>query len=97
MSLRAPTVRRGQRLTAELWNATARAINQGLAAPRDGDAGIFADEVAGVVELELERATTSVRVFNPDDAEQYVDLDRITSLTVRNKDTGIIKTTYFAA
>lgn len=95
MKLRAPYVRRGQALTADLWNGQARAINQGLAAPRDQDAGIGEDEVTGTVLREVSRETDTVRVFNPDDENQWVDVLRITSLTVRNGSTGEVSATYF--
>jgi len=97
VSLRAPTVQSGQRLTAALWNETARAVNEGLAAPKDLTAGRFADEQVGIGLHEIARETTSVRVFNPDDDTQYVDVDRITSLTVRNDQTGEVSTTYFSS
>ena len=107
MNLRAPTVVRGQALTVELWNSTANAINQGLNGPRDKDAGITASEagenddlVPGATSIaltELARTTQSVRVENPSDAEQYVDVARMTSVTLRNTSTGEISTMYFSS
>ena len=99
MKLRAPLVRRGDRLTPDLWNQAARAINQGLAAPKDTDSGITEEEsdTGGDVALtEIARVTETVRVFNPDDETQYVDVLRITSLTTRNDRTGETVTTVFA-
>tara|TARA_R110000803_G_scaffold107227_2_gene175376 strand:- start:2749 stop:3042 length:294 start_codon:yes stop_codon:yes gene_type:complete len=97
VNLRAPYVKRGQALTLELWNQQARAINQGLAAPRDSDGGVFADEVADASLREQSRTTDTVRVYNPDDEEQYVDVQRITSLTTRNTSTGQTVTTFFSS
>jgi hypothetical protein len=93
--LRAPTVKTGQRLTAGLWNELARAVNAGLAAPRDLNAGVTSDEVIDKSLRETSRETETVRVYNPDDEEQYVDVDRITSLTTKNDNTGEITITYF--
>ena len=88
MSLRAPTVQRGQRLTARLWNDLAQAVNQGLAAPRDLDSGVGLDEVADTTLHEIARTTETVRVENPDDEDQYVDVQRILTVTTRHEGTG---------
>ena len=95
MSLRAPTVKRGQRLTAGLWNELARAVNSGLAAPRDIDAGRDEEELPDVTLRETSRSTVIVRVENPEDPEQYVEVQRITRLTTRNESDGQLVETVF--
>ena len=95
--LRAPYVKTGQRLTAALWNELARAVNLGLQAPRDLNSGVFADEVADASLIEQSRLTETVRVFNPEDETQYVDVERITALTTKNSKTGETLTTYFSS
>lgn len=97
MRLRAPYVRRGQRLTPTLWNELARSVNQGLSAPRDLDSGVTEPETeAGDIVLqELSRLTETVRVYNPDDAAQFVDVERITQITTLNQRTGESFTTKF--
>ncbi len=84
--MRVPTVRRGQRLTASLWNTLAGAVNEAIAAPRDLDAGITDGEAAMVVEREVARTEVEVRVKNPDNEDQFVDVERVTSITVRGSD-----------
>ena len=99
MKLRAPLVKTGQRLTAELWNQTARAINQGLATPRDLEQGITEAEAetGGKTSLvEISRTTTTERVFDPADETVYVDVARITSITTLNQSTGETVTTTFS-
>lgn len=86
--LRAPTVRTGQRLTADLWNELARAVNSGLAAPRDLTRGVTADEVSNVVLQGVEKTVVAERVYDPNDETVYVDVDRYTSHTVLDSRTG---------
>ena len=93
---RAPTVKRGDRLTTELWNDMAGVVNESIAAPRDLDAGVTADEIGTASEHEVSREVTVERVTSPDDENVYVDVNRITALTVRDA-SGVTKTTYFLA
>lgn len=94
--MRVPTVKRGQRLTARLWNSMAATVNDALAAPRDLDAGLSGDEIPPLTERELRRTTVTERVTSPDDEDVYVDVAHVTSITTRDASTGQIKTTYFA-
>jgi hypothetical protein len=94
--MRAPTVKRGDRLTSSLWNQLADAVNAGLAAPRDLDAGVVDGELGLVYKQELSRETEIERVTSPDDENVFVDVARITVLTVRNSETGRTETTYFS-
>jgi len=93
--MRAPTASRGQVLTARIWNQLAQAVNQGIASPRDLDAGLASGEGAEVLLLELSRTVQAVRVTSPDDESVFVDVDRITSLTVRNLQSGNTEVTHF--
>ncbi len=39
-------------------------------------------------EVEVKRTTETIRVRNPQDSEQYVDIERINTLDMKNKTTG---------
>lgn len=86
MIFRAPRVVRGQAITAELWNKLAENVDGTLAGPRDLTEGITAVEVAEIeppeadVFTESSRVSTTVRIENPEDSEQYVDVARPTSI-----------------
>lgn len=86
--LRAPTVKRGQRLTAGLWNELAQAVNEGLSPPRDLESGVESDEVSDRTEIEVQRTTATERVFSPDDESVYIDVDYVVSVTMRDTVTG---------
>lgn len=85
--LRAPTVSPGDPIAAATFNAMAAAVNGELVAPRDLDQG---GEGQGrrITVPEIERTSVTVRVENPDDPTQYVDVDRATISVLRNSDTG---------
>lgn len=76
--MKAPTVQRGTRITARLWNELAGAVNGAIQAPEDLDSGITEDEVTQSTRVWRENSRTSVevRVENPEDSEQYVDVAR---------------------
>ena len=109
--IRAPTVRSGQPLRASIWNQLAGAVNGAIAGPRDLTAGQVGDrpgslpasvdpgqasgEVGTVLEREIGRTVASERVKNPDDASQYVDVEHVTSITLRGSD-GRTRTVYYA-
>jgi len=76
----APYVVRGQRIRAKTFNELSAAIN-GIEPPQDLDGG----NVAGIAEYWIQvtaEETVPVRVENPDDPNQYVDLDRTITFTV---------------
>ena len=76
---RAPTVKKGQAIRAQTWNRMADVLNGVIQGPRDLDAGTTAS-TSYLVAVTSE-TTEPVRVENPDDAEQYVDIDRTTAWT----------------
>ena len=78
--LQVPRVVRGQRIRAEIQNRTAEAVNS-ILAPQDLDAGNVSN-LGNVVMTVTNEKTTSVRVENPEDSAQFVDLDRTTAFTV---------------
>lgn len=78
--LQAPRVVRGQRIRADIQNQTADAINS-ILAPQDLDSGQVANLGGYFLDVTNED-TTEVRVENPEDSEQYVDLDRTIRFTV---------------
>ena len=92
--LRAPTVKTGDRLTAGLWNELARAVNGGLVAPRDLDQGVYSDEVSRSI-IETARETATERVYDPNDQSVYVDVDYITSVSMRDTQTGVVITYHY--
>jgi hypothetical protein len=92
--MRAPTVKRGQALTASLWNRMAGAVNGGISEPRDLDEGVTAAEQTAFTEREVSRREETVRIFNPNDAEQWVDVDRPTSITWRVSDGRTVERFY---
>lgn len=92
--IRAPTVRRGEALTAALWNRLAGAVNEGIAAPRDKDAGLTDGEHGGNYKRAIRAAVAIERVFDPNDAEVYVDVARKTEITVVDGRTGTVETWY---
>jgi len=80
-----PRVERGKLLTAAIWNDMARTVNGALGA-RDLEPGYTAAEGDAAVSLigsETTRSSATVRIENPEDATQYVDVDRPTSITFR--------------
>lgn len=75
-----PVVQPGQRITATLWNTVAETVNERFV-PRDLDAGRFANEApilgfGSVIASETARVSETVRITNPEDENQYVDVDR---------------------
>jgi len=100
MVARVPQIVRGQPITARYLNTLGEAINaniEAIARPKslkgkvknqDGTFGGDTWEEAG-------RTTKSVRIFNPADATQYVDVDRIETVTLINQVTGESMTLQF--
>lgn len=93
-------IAQGELITAEFLNASVDQVNELtgiIKGPEQVDSGIqpepipgeedYADEVAGT-ELwqEISRIADVVRVSNPDDPEQYVDVSRILSVTFQKPD-----------
>lgn len=74
--IRAPTVRPGDRITAQWANQVAAAVNGGIEAPRDLDTGVQPEEVSVRTFTEESRSSVDVRVENPEDEEQYVIVTR---------------------
>lgn len=78
----------GQPITAELWNRNALAINS-IVKPRDLDAGVPEGELAGYFLDVTSETITSTRVENPDDSDQYVNVDDTTAFVVQ-PDPGLV-------
>ncbi len=93
-------VQPGQRLTASLWNDLAGSVNE-LAAARDLEAPITAAEAAAlpssVGRWELSRNVEVVRITNPDDETQFVDVERPLTITWRDASSGQVLTDVFAS
>lgn len=79
---RAPRVKPGDRITARLWNTLADVVDGPTRAPRDIESdgalpAADADEpLSDLVLVEQSRESNTVRVFNPEDSSQYVDVSR---------------------
>lgn len=89
-----PRVKRGDPITAAAWNAMASAVDGQLAAPGSLDQGIEAVEVDiwDVKLVEAARTTETVRIENPDDAAQFVEVERaVRSLLVGADRTYLIE------
>lgn len=87
--IRAPTVRRGERITARWANELAGAVNEALQPPKDKDTGVTEDEAQAERTInEVERTTETVRIENPEDSEQYVDVARAVTSTLLDVETG---------
>lgn len=100
----------GQRLRATTWNemagtvnrlAAARDLGSDVAAPRDVDGGVLVDEgppggAASYYETELSRTVSEVRITNPEDESQYVDVERIVTITFLRNDGVVITRRYRA-
>jgi len=86
MIMKAPRVARGQAITANLWNELADAVDESLFSPRDITAGITTEEVEEIVTsgstswTEISRTSDTVRVENPEDATQFVDVERMRTI-----------------
>lgn len=84
-----PTINRGEPITAAYLNQMGAAINEFvLNAPRDLDSGVTAGEVAGITLQETGRTSETVRITNPEDEAQFVDVARAQTVTMRKSDTG---------
>ena len=71
-----------QRLSAATWNLAARIINERvLAGPQDLDGGAEG-QLEDRTWYEQERTTTIVRVENPDNPDQWVDVSRIQAVAM---------------
>jgi len=87
MKIRAPRVTKGQAITARVWNQMADAVDPDWQSPTDLGAGVTAQEQAeGVGDrrttfLEIARSSDTVRVTNPEDEAQYVDVERLRAAT----------------
>lgn len=87
MRIRAPRVRKGQAITARLWNQMSDAVDPDWISPTDLGAGVSTQEKEeGVGErrttfLEIARTSDTVRVTNPEDENQYVDVERLRAAT----------------
>lgn len=86
--------RRGERITADRMNQLVDGINSlaTLAAPRDMDEGLNEGEIASQTLSEIGRSSVEVRIENPEDEDQYVDVLRPTEITLINPRTGDITT-----
>lgn len=87
MIFKAPRVVRGQALTADLWNTLAEAVDGPISAPRDLTEGLTAEEQSQIEPpaadtfSETARVSQLVRIVNPEDSDQYVDVSRPSSIT----------------
>lgn len=87
MRYRAPRVKRGQALTADLWNSLADYVDPPLLSPRQVEAPVTSEQVAETdpdpasTFYEVARASDTVRVENPDDENQYVNVERLRAIT----------------
>ena len=91
---RLPYISPGQPITARWLNDAATIINEVvLAAPRDLDSGALAEENAGLFWDEISRDSLTVRVTNPEDEDQYVDVDRAEKITFHDSDGRVITMT----
>jgi len=87
MIFRAPRVSRGQAITARVFNELAEAVDKGINGPRDLTEGLTAEEAGelsvsgGGLYLERARISDVVRITNPEDETQYVDVDRPRAIT----------------
>lgn len=83
--LRAPYVRSGERITAKWANDVAGAVNEALRPPKDLDEGVPDGAAAPRLVLrEQARSSEEVRIENPEDEEQYVNVDRAQASDVWN-------------
>ena len=85
--------RRGERITAARLNAVVSTLNElvdNVLVPRDVDQGAVANEVGLSVLQEVpdSRVSTEVRIENPDDSEQYVNVARAEAISLYNSATG---------
>jgi len=98
MRFMAPTVRRGESLTAGVWNAMAQAVNGSLKGPRDLDEGVpqeaAEDQAANLTETEFARTSVTVRFTNPDDATLFVDVEEPSVQRFRRSDGIIVERIY---
>lgn len=85
--MRAPRVLRGQALTAELWNQLAGTVDE-LFGARDLDQGRDENEKETVRLIEDSRETSTVRITNPSDENDYVDVERVSVSEIRNERTA---------
>ena len=100
MAERIPLIQPGDRITAARQNAMAMAINEELLhAPRDVEGGVEEGvQLAGATTWqETSRTSETVRVTNPEDEEQYVDVERPLTVEFVNGATGETMTLVFAS
>jgi hypothetical protein len=88
---RAPRWRSGDPITAAALNRLAAAADGAVTAvpapaARAGQIEINGVTAAGEVWIEIDRQTSTVRVENPDDSSQYVDVERIDVVTFAGPD-----------
>jgi len=87
MIFRAPRVSRGQAITARVFNELAEAVDKGISGPKDLTEGLTSDEAeslsvsGGGLFLETTRVSETVRITNPEDEAQYVDVSRPRAIT----------------
>lgn len=82
-----PRIRKGQVIQASYLNRFADALNEQMRRPQQAGKPFDAEQIntaVGEVWVELGRIEQTVRVTNPDDDEQYVDVDRMVTVTMRN-------------
>lgn len=98
-----PRIRKGDVIRAPYLNQIADAINDqahlpenlpGTPAPTDGTLPEDTGANSAETWTETQRETTTVRVENPEDSEQYVDVDRIDSVTLVGPDGQVRRDVY---
>ncbi len=83
-------IRRGQVIRArylQQFEDVAEAFEGQLRRPRQAGAPLEAEQInssVGTVWVEIGRIEQTVRVTNPDDDEQYVDVARMVTVTLRS-------------
>jgi hypothetical protein len=83
-------IRRGQVIRArylQQFEDVAEAVAGRLRRPRQAGAPLEAEQInssVGTVWVEIGRIEQTVRVTNPDDDEQYVDVARMVTVTLRS-------------
>ena len=100
VAVRVPRIRRGSPITSGYLNNISDNINQAydsVHGPKTTDNPTETDGDGEPIPeqwTEVERTTTTVRVENPDDATQYVDVERIETITFSLADSTRVELTF---